>query len=667
MIGEIVEFREHGNIVCALVLEPGERLRVLTERGGEMRLPAGRIVHRTGETVPGSPTPEQAAEALRAFGERADALVDEVDLTRLWERTVDAGKVLPLAGLADRVFDDPGPSERSAVLRALAAGQALFRQARGGFAPRARAEVEQARREEQRRREEEARRESFAAWLEAARRAGRPGAMPDGAGEYIDRLARYAASGPEGRPALELDLLARAGLAPDQATPGNVLRLLVEAGVLSEDENLLLYRFERRIEFPAEVKRAAADAVSEGFSADGRSATPEHPAVFSVDDAETQEIDDAIQLLGRRADGGWQVAVYIADPDALVPAGGVVDEEAAQRGSTLYLPDRRIPMLPPAICDDAACLVAGQPRPALAFRLEISPDGELLDSDIEPVTVTVRERRTFEEVEQGLAGGDAELNELLACADAMRGARHNAGAYLLTQPDVMPRVDDQGRVTLKRYNSASPSARLVAELMVAANRTAARLCETRGVAAPFRCQRAGSQTPPQPALGSEYDPLVHKKILDGLDRTELKLEPGPHAGLGAECYLQVTSPLRRYADWLSHRQLKAALAGLAPPYQTETLRDRLRDSERLAGECRQIEAWARGYFLLKYLGERIGERCTGVVLRRIDERFSVELLEYAHRTMYRPGRKVEIGERLSLEVRGANPRQGRLRLAEVRE
>ena len=665
MIGEIVEFREHGNVVCARVTVPGERARVITETGREMNLPAGRIVHRTGQAIEGSPTPEQAAEVLLHFAAAAEARREAVDLERLWEQTADAGKVLSLEQLAERALGAADAEASSAVLRELAADSQLFRQARGGFAARTRDEVERVRREERQRRQEEARRKGFAAWLAAAVDTGQPGPLPAGAEDFLDRLAGYAAAGPEGRPTLELDLLSRAGLPAEQATPDRVFQLLVSAGVFSEHENLLLRKHERRIAFPAEVEQAAAAAAQAGCSGSARAAAPDTPLIFTVDDAETLEIDDAIQLLGRRDDGGWRVAVYIADPDALVPAGGPIDEEAALRGSTLYLPDRRIPMLPTAICDDAASLIAGASRPAIRFTLEIGPDGELNDSPIDAVTVVVGQRRTFDDVEQGLAAGDPELNELLACADALRGARYRAGAYLLNQPDVMPRVDAQGRITLKRYVSASPAGRLVAELMVASNRSAARLCEVRGVAAPYRCQGARGKPPPPPPPGSEYDPMMLQTILNALDRSETRLQPGRHTGLAAECYLQITSPLRRYVDLLGQRQLKAALADAAPPYRSEQLRDRVAASERLAGECRKIEAWARGYTLLRYLGERTGERCTGVVLRRVDERVAIEIVEYAYRTTFRPQRKVRSGESLALEITGTDPRAGKLMLAEI--
>ncbi len=257
---------------------------------------------------------------------------------------------------------------------------------------------------------------------------------------------------------------------------------------------------------------------------------------------------------------------------------------------------------------------------------------------------------------------------LLACADARRQHRVEQGAYVLSQPDVFPSVNaGTGAITFKRHSPAAAPGRLVAELMIAANAAAAQFCESRRIPMPFRGQRSLRPGPPPPAPDAPYDPLRSQEIIRCLDRTTVDTRPHPHTGLGLDAYVQVTSPVRRYVDLLGHRQLKAALTDAAPPYRSGALLRRCRECQQRAGEARQIETWARTYFLLKHLRDNVGAELHAVALRRLDDRVLVELTEFAHRTAFRPSRPVTMGEQLLLEVVDATPRDGRLELREAQD
>jgi len=655
---QIVEYREHGKVAAAVVIVEGDPIMVLTERGRELRLPAGRVVHRTGYLIDTSDK-RAAADELEKYSKAASKLAETIDPEQLWEKTCEPGGTNSLDFLAGLSFDKVGPTERSAILRALAARRDLFKQSRAGFLAKPREQVEKIRKEAQERALEETRRINFAKWLKKKSAGADDEIAPDGSEQYLDMLADFAASTLPAAASLEQDLLLRAGLEPDEATPTAAFSLLVKAGFLSEDENLLLRKYARRVEFPREVEETAKQAASTQVK--GRRKIFDK-SIMSIDDPETSEIDDAIQLQDRKSHGGWSVAIYIADPDYFVPRDHPVDIEATKRGATLYLPDRKIQMLPPILADNAASLVKGEERPALAFFLEITQEGEIISSRIEQVLVKVGKRLTFDQVETLLAGKDQKLNELLACADALRRRRYNNGAYLLTRPDIVPRIGPENKIRLKRYSAASASGRLVAELMIAANRTAARACEDAAVPAPFRIQPSSPSPLPQPPIDAQYDPLFLYNLLRNLERTQIKMESGPHAGLGVDSYIQVTSPLRRYTDLLGHRQLKAAISGTKPVYSAEELELLVGQSERLVSEGRIIEGWSRDYYMLKYLCTLADKTLSAVVLRWFNARLLVELEDYSFRTTVKCDRKYPPGKRLLLKIVKIEPRENRLDL-----
>ena len=202
------------------------------------------------------------------------------------------------------------------------------------------------------------------------------------------------------------------------------------------------------------------------------------------------------------------------------------------------------------------------------------------------------------------------------------------------------------------------------EVMVAlANRIGAKLLMDAKAPGIYRRQSA----PDNPiVLPRRYDPAAVAAVRRQIKRTEIGLEPGPHAGLGLDAYVQVTSPLRRYQDLVGHRQLKAVLRGETPPYTKEALQAVAATCEETERSARDIERGSREYWLLKHLESLPGgTRLEATITRPEERRTLIELKEFLYITELVPRTGHKPGRQLWVEIEAVNPRAGRLVVRET--
>jgi exoribonuclease-2 len=435
--------------------------------------------------------------------------------------------------------------------------------------------------------------------------------------------------------------------------------------VFAEDEDLARRRLGLREEFPVEAMGEAAGA---GLAPEGRAR--EEGLALAVDDPWTLEVDDALSLSDPGPEGGWRVLVHVADPAALVPAGGPVDREALARGVTHYFPSGRVPMLPPLLGEEAASLGGGGDRPALTFEIAVSEHGEV--REVAPrLTLLARVRRlTYDEADRLLLGpGEEEeaavLSSLAALGRARLRRRLDAGAVLLRRPELDVRVGEGG-IEVRRIETASPSRLLVAEMMVLAGEAVARWLSERDLPAIYRRQPPLDEPVEEGAVGltGPYDPVRVREVRRKLRPGEVRTEPGPHHGLGLPSYVQVTSPLRRYQDLAVHRQIRAALRGDPPPYDREALQRVAATTEGVEREGRAAERDSSHFWLLRYLEGRVGEECEAVVLET-GRRSLVELQPYLTNAGLPPRGTHAPGARVRVRIASVRARAGLLRVDEV--
>jgi len=268
---------------------------------------------------------------------------------------------------------------------------------------------------------------------------------------------------------------------------------------------------------------------------------------FSIDDATTTEIDDAFSVRALPS-GNFEVGIHIAAPALAIPRGSALDGIARDRLSTVYMPGRKITMLP----DEAIArftLAAGAPRPALSLYVETAPDGTPLRQatrlELVPVAANLRLDEVGEHFVAAASPGEPrwtdELRVLWRLAEKLEAARGKPDAprldyTFLVDWDAAP----EGRVAIVPRPRGSPLDKLIAELMIHVNSSWGKLLHEANAPGLYRTQQSG--------------------------KVKMSTKPEPHQGLGVAHYLWASSPLRRYSDLVNQRQLIAAVAGDPPPY-----------------------------------------------------------------------------------------------------
>ncbi|MDD5296081.1 MAG: RNB domain-containing ribonuclease [Rhodocyclaceae bacterium] len=325
-------------------------------------------------------------------------------------------------------------------------------------------------------------------------------------------------------------------------------------------------------------------------------------AAFSVDDATTTEIDDAFSVTPLPG-GGWHIGIHIAAPGLGVTPDSALDRIARSRLSTVYMPGRKITMLP----DEAVerfTLSAGRDCPALSLYLTVTPDLVITarDSRVEQVPVVANLRHhdiepVFNETTLAEGGPDfpykEELTLLWRLAEVLEAGRGkpSANQNFLDFNYYVDWSEPEGRISIGQRQRGSPLDKLVAELMIVANSSWGRLLADAKVAAIYRAQAAGKVRMTTAAL--------------------------PHEGLGVDCYAWSSSPLRRYVDLMNQWQLLAHLKGETPPFgaRSEGLHSALRDFELTYAAYNEFQRGMERYWCLRWLRQEGVKRPAAKVVR----------------------------------------------------
>ena len=338
-----------------------------------------------------------------------------------------------------------------------------------------------------------------------------------------------------------------------------------------------------------------------------------HLPAFAIDSPWSQDPDDALSL---QIDGDMYVLyVHVADPAAAIGADSPCEREARDRGATLYVPEGNYRML----TEEALPLFAlglAESSPALTFKVMLDSGGKILGAEIFPSTVNVS-RLTYERADELIASGEGEyatiLRDLYSLAQRNLDRRTASGAINIEMPETHMDLID-GRVTIEpivRYESAV----LVRECMLLAGEAAGGWAMQRGLPIPYIAQETG-ELPGEilPGLAGSY------QLRRCMRPRMLSAKPGLHSGLGLDTYTQVTSPLRRYTDLLSHIQIRALLQG-NPVLSADELASRMFAGEAAAMAITQAERASRNHWIMVYLSDRKDSIWEAVALEKRGNRW----------------------------------------------
>jgi len=351
---------------------------------------------------------------------------------------------------------------------------------------------------------------------------------------------------PPQRSDLRVWLLKRELLDPDQPDG-------LRASVWSKDFSENLLKEAERLELSS-VEPAAGD--------ENRLDLTDH-STYTIDDAGTREIDDALSLQSDQS-GEW-IWIHIADPARLIKQDSGLDLEARRRATTLYLADATQPMLPMSLASGSLSLRAGQRCAALSVGVSLADDGSIQDSCIQRSWVRPRYGLTYEDGDALIElapPGDETLAQLAELLKRRQRWRLSCGAVQFDRTEGRFRRRD-GHLELQTIEP-SASRLMVSEAMLLMGAVVAEFGRIHDLPLPFRSQPEADLPSPEELNQIPAGPARDAAIKRCLSRGVQGTKPMAHFSLGLEAYVQATSPIRRYADLLVHRQLIAHLEGEDP-------------------------------------------------------------------------------------------------------
>ena len=494
------------------------------------------------------------------------------------------------------------------------------------------------------------------AQLDALRAGARQARDADTA--WVSRLEAFASCAAPDDDAVAR-LLCRRGR-HHAATQRDAAELLCELGAWDPHEDLEVLRSGVLRPWPADLVAALPIEPLTG----GDWPRSELPFV-TIDNDAPHEVDDA--LYAQSHDGGTRLWVAIACPSCWFGPATPLDEEAAERGATLYHPRHVAGMLPDALSRERASLQVGAWRPTLVFRVDLDASGRVVDSGVQPAQVRVAAAWSYSRLDRILSGTQAAgevdrslIDRLIAACLSSETQRVSAGAYLLYKPDVEVHAPRHQAVEILPASQMSPSRRMVTEAMVLCGTAAARYAVQHNLPVPFRSQPRphGAQLPP----GLYSEPADVYTIFRSLAPARFATHAEPHGVMALEAYVQVTSPLRRYADILAHRQIAAHACGQPLPYKAADITALLARAEAGQQQRRQWQRRSERYFKLVHLAARgLGTQLHAQLVRALHGRG--QMLAYVpdlglELAVQAPGH--EAGEWLDLTLRAVQPGQGEL-------
>jgi exoribonuclease-2 len=624
-VGNIVEYIDRQKITCAVVLEvKKQRLRLLTENNREVNLSASRLLHRDNVRLDLSQGRDRTVVTLKELANKRKALISHIDIKDLWEVLNTEQEWIDLATMTEFCFpNSPSGDHESAVMRAFFNDRLYFKFNPTGFFPNSQEQVERLTAQKKDAQRKERIVEVGANWLRNTLDQG--GAiiattLSDEQKEIIEILKSYYLFEKESNYyALAQAMLAKAGI----DGLGGVFKVLVKLGVFDEDENIDLHRYEIETDFPDNVVENASK-LAESFqliSTDDRRKDLTSLPIMTIDGQGTLDFDDALSI----EDYGnyFRLGVHIVDVGNFIRKGDLIDQEAQVRGSSIYMPDHKISMLPSSLAEGLCSLKADKIRPAISTMINLSHTGEIIDYDIIPSLIKVKQQLTYYDVNI-VADENKEMMILRDIAEKFRKNRLDAGAVQIITPEINVWVNDDREVSVSKINRESPGRMLVSELMIMANWLMAKFLAENNMPAIFRSQPEPRERLYKGDEGSIFQNWMQRKLISRFVLSHLS---DWHSGLGLEAYVTATSPIRKYFDLVTQRQVRAVL-GLEQAYSAEEVDKIIQLLEIPMSHVARIQIARHRYWLLKHLEKRVGQKDEAIVLYKRRNGYQILLPEY---------------------------------------
>lgn len=456
---------------------------------------------------------------------------------------------------------------------------------------------------------------------------------------------------------------------PDGRRPmaARITEVLGASGTAGTDMVSIIRRLDLPDKFPKNVLKQAK-ALNRPVSDDVAAVREDMRGklIFTIDGADARDFDDAVSL--EPVGDNWLLGVHIADVSAYVAEGTPLDDEARKRGTSVYFPDRVLPMFPEDISNGVCSLNEGEDKLTLSCMMTLDAEGRILSHRLTETVIRSRHRLTYDDVNALLAGDDelrgkysdaAEtLENMKKVASLLNGRRMKRGSLDFDIDESEITLDGNGKAIDVRAAVRGISNRMIEEFMLAANETVAAHAAKMGIPFMYRVHETPDKTKltelsaflnslginvkgltnVKPATfqrilkrvaGTKDEAIVNRVVLRSMKKARYCEKCLGHFGLAAEYYCHFTSPIRRYPDLTVHRLVKLMLSGeltraLAEKYEAsmQELARHCSDRELAATEA---ERAADDLKKCEYMSAHIGELADGIISGVVQYGFFVRL------------------------------------------
>ena len=631
-------------------------MHLLTASNREINLSPKRAIAVSETGVDISKPREDLIAKLCEIEDVRGSLKQKIDVEEIWELVQDDEETYDHKYLAELVFgDEAGDNHASAVLRAIFEDRLFFKMKNGQFTPNSEERVDQIRREKE---EEEIKSERLrkgSLWLSEVCQ-GRRAEAPSFKQEIVDLLVQLALNGNDA-PDLKYgkELLSAAGITDIRQS----MSLLVKLGIWREDENLDLLKSEIETAFSVDELQEAGRLAARQPGVDGREDL-RHLPCFTIDGPGTRDYDDALSIVIEGDE--LLVGIHISDVAAVISPGSLLDQTAASRASSHYLPRRQIPMIPPELSQDLLSLKKDSDRLSISLLIRFDRTGDVIDYRFTPGIIRVRQQLIYEDVTKNLENeNDPLMKELHSLCLRLRQKRIDQGALNLSLPEIEFTFNNEALVSLALEEQDTPSRMIVAELMILYNRLTAGFCQENDIPLLFRNQGQPGERFPFDECGYVYYVFRQRRKLSPL---HISTVPDKHSGLGVDFYTQATSPIRRYLDLVIQRQLQRFLLGKDLPYHDGDLEELRLSVEPALKRVGIIKRSRIRYWTLKYLSLHKGEVFEALILDEMKSKYRVILDDFMLLSDLKRqnGVILSTGQRIRVKIKKADPQDDILTL-----
>ena len=434
---------------------------------------------------------------------------------------------------------------------------------------------------------------------------------------------------------------------------GELVEVLGRAGENNTEMHAILaeyglpYHFEQKVEDAAQAIPSTITKADYAARRDFRKIT-----TFTIDPADAKDFDDALSIR-KIEDGVWEVGVHIADVTHYVQPRSVIDTEAEERGTSVYLVDRTIPMLPEKLSNELCSLRPDEESLCFSAVFTLNEEAEVLDKWFGRTVILSDRRFTYEEAQEIIETGKGDFQEevlqLDKLAKILRENRFKAGAINFDRYEVKFEIDEKGKPVSVYFKESKDANKLIEEFMLLANRTVAEKIGRvpkgkKAKVLPYRIhdlpdpekldnlaqfiarfgyklRTSGTKTDISKSInhllddiqGKKEENLIETVSIRAMQKARYSVHNVGHYGLAFDYYTHFTSPIRRYPDMMVHRLLTKYLdqgGRTVSEQKYEALCEHSSSMEQIASNAERASI---KYKQVEFMTERLGQTFDGVI------------------------------------------------------